>query len=375
MANSDVPKALRALHGTFFESDVRRIHLFCMGVGNVGGTLVDFVRDQHEKLLDERNIDLRISGLANSKKMIFDSKGIDLSDWRGALTNADTESTLEVFVERIKDMNLENSAFIDNTASADVAALYESVLRNSVGVVASNKIAAADSYARYVGLRELASRHSTDYRFETNVGAGLPVIDTIHHLVLSGDKVHKIEAVLSGTLNFLFSAFSSEMTFEDSVKGAMDAGYTEPDPRIDLSGVDVQRKILILAREAGFKLEMSDVENVPFLPEQLMKGSVSQFLEALPSIENKMKGKLQDAQAQGKKLRYFATFENGKAKVGLEPLDSNHPFCSLEGSDNVVMLTTDRYSGRPLVVQGAGAGADVTAMGVFADIMRFSESR
>ena len=181
--------------------------------------------------------------------------------------------------------------------------------------------------------------------------------------------------MLSGTLNFLFSAFSSEMTFEASVKGAMSAGFTEPDPRIDLSGVDVQRKILILAREAGFKLEMSDVENVPFLPEKLMKGSVSQFLEALPSIEGTMQKKLQDAESQGKKLRYFATFENGKAKVGLEPLDASHPFCSLEGSDNVVMLTTDRYSGRPLVVQGAGAGADVTAMGVFADIMRFAESR
>ena len=333
------------------------------------------MRDQHDQLLKERNIDLQIFGLANSKKMIFDSKGIDLSDWRGALANAVTESALEGFVEMIKDMNLENSAFIDNTASEDVAALYESVLTNSVGVVASNKIAAADSYARYSCLRQLASRHSTDYRFETNVGAGLPVIDTIHHLVLSGDKVHKIEAVLSGTLNFLFSAFSSEMNFEDSVKGAMAAGFTEPDPRIDLSGVDVQRKILILAREAGFKLEMSDVENVPFLPEELMKGSVSQFLESLPSIENTMQKKLQDAEAQGKKLRYFATFENGKAKVGLEPLDASHPFCSLEGSDNVVMLTTDRYSSRPLVVQGAGAGADVTAMGVFADIMRFAESR
>jgi aspartokinase/homoserine dehydrogenase 1 len=375
VSDSDVPKALRALHGTFFESDVRRIHLFCMGVGNVGGTLVDFVREQHDQLLNERNIDLQISGLANSKKMIFDSKGIDLSDWRDSLANADIASTLEGFVEVIKDMNLENSAFIDNTASEDVAALYESVLRNSIGVVASNKIAAADSYARYSGLRELASRHSTEYRFETNVGAGLPVIDTIHHLVLSGDKVHKIEAVLSGTLNFLFSAFSSEMTFEDSVKGAMAAGFTEPDPRIDLSGVDVQRKILILAREAGFKLEMSDVENVPFLPDKLMKGSVSQFLEALPSIEGIMQEKLKDAESQGKKLRYFATFENGKAKVGLEPLAASHPFCSLEGSDNVVMLTTDRYSGRPLVVQGAGAGADVTAMGVFADIMRFAESR
>ena len=375
VSDSDVPKALRALHGTFFESDVRRIHLFCMGVGNVGGTLVDFVREQHDQLLNERNIDLQISGLANSKKMLFDSKGIDLSDWRGALANAETDSTLEGFVEIIKEMNLENSAFIDNTASEDVAALYESVLSNSIGVVASNKIAAADSYARYIGLRELASRHSTDYRFETNVGAGLPVIDTIHHLVLSGDKVHKIEAVLSGTLNFLFSAFSSEMTFEASVKGAMSAGFTEPDPRIDLSGVDVQRKILILAREAGFKLEMSDVENVPFLPEKLMKGSVSQFLEALPSIEGTMQKKLQDAESQGKKLRYFATFENGKAKVRLEPLDASHPFCSLEGSDNIVMLTTDRYSGRPLVVQGAGAGADVTAMGVFADIMRFAESR
>jgi len=373
--DGDVPKALRALHGTFFESDVRRIHLFCMGVGNVGGTLVDFVRDQHDQLLEERNIDLQISGLANSKKMIFDSEGLDLSDWRKSLAKADTKSTLDGFVEKIKAMNLENSAFIDNTASEDVAALYESILSSTIGVVASNKIAAADSYARYSGLLELASRHSTDYRFETNVGAGLPVIDTIHHLVLSGDKVHKIEAVLSGTLNFLFSAFSSDMSFEDSVKGAMDAGYTEPDPRIDLSGVDVQRKILILAREAGYELEMSDVENVPFLPKELMKGSVAQFLKALPSIEKAMQKKLQDAESQGKKLRYFATFENGKAKVSLEPLESSHPFCSLEGSDNVVMLTTDRYSERPLVVQGAGAGADVTAMGVFADIMRFAESR
>jgi aspartokinase/homoserine dehydrogenase 1 len=346
-----------------------------MGVGNVGGTLVDFVRDQHDQLLKERNIDLQISGLANSKKMIFHPEGLDLSDWRNSLAEAETKSTLDGFVEKIKAMNLENSAFIDNTASEDVAALYESVLSNSIGVVASNKIAAADSYARYSGLLELASRHSTDYRFETNVGAGLPVIDTIHHLVLSGDKVHKIEAVLSGTLNFLFSAFSSDMSFEDSVKGAMDAGYTEPDPRIDLSGVDVQRKILILAREAGYELEMSDVENVPFLPKAIMKGSVAQFLKALPSIEKAMQKKLQDAESQGKKLRYFATFENGKAKVALEPLESSHPFCSLEGSDNVVMLTTDRYSQRPLVVQGAGAGADVTAMGVFADIMRFAESR
>ncbi|HIB78416.1 MAG TPA: bifunctional aspartate kinase/homoserine dehydrogenase I [Flavobacteriales bacterium] len=375
VADGDVPKALRALHGTFFESDVRRVHLFCMGVGNVGGTLVDFVRDQHDQLLKDRNIDLQIAGLANSKKMLFNADGIDLSDWRNNLASSETKSTLDGFIDGIKTLNLENSAFVDNTASSDVAALYESVLSASIGVVASNKIAAADAYKRYKGLLDLASKHSTEYRFETNVGAGLPVIDTIQHLVLSGDKVHKIEAVLSGTLNFLFSAFSPEMTFEDSVKGAMDAGFTEPDPRIDLSGVDVQRKILILAREAGYKLEMSDVENVPFLPQELMEGSVEDFLKALPSIEQSMQDKLAAATKEGKKLRYFATFENGKAKVALEPLDASHAFCSLEGSDNVVMLTTDRYSQRPLVVQGAGAGADVTAMGVFADIMRFAESR
>ena len=280
----------------------------------------------------------------------------------------------------MKALNLENSVFVDNTASADVAAVYESVLQASIGVVASNKIAAADTQDRYNTLKRLAQAKNTQYRFETNVGAGLPVIDTIEHLVQSGDQIHRIDAVLSGTLNFLFSTFGPDCGFVDAVRGAMDAGYTEPDPRIDLSGVDVQRKILILAREAGYTMDMEDVDNPGFLPAELMSGSVADFLERLPTAEAGMQERLAEAQAQDLHLRYVATFErtsDGKptARVGLQALPAEHAFCQLQGSDNVVMLHTDRYAQRPLVVQGAGAGADVTAMGVFADIMRFAATR
>ena len=247
-------------------------------------------------------------------------------------------------------------------------------------MVASNKIAAADTQARYEGLKRIARTKNTQFRFETNVGAGLPVIDTIEHLVQSGDRIHRIDAVLSGTLNYLFSTFGPEFGFVESVKGAMDAGFTEPDPRIDLSGVDVQRKILILAREAGYTMEMADVENPGFLPPALMEGSVADFLDKLPTAEEGMQSRLAQAASEGLQLRYVATFElnaSGEptARVGLQALPPTHAFCQLQGSDNVVMLHTDRYVDRPLVIQGAGAGADVTAMGVFADIMRFAATR
>ena len=378
--SQDVSKALRALHGTLFEQDIRRIHLFCIGVGNVGGTLLDQIHAAHDQLLEERNVDLCVVGVANSRSHLIDANGVNLANWREELAENGRAGGLADFVTDMRDMNLENSLFVDNTASLDVAMTYEAVLQASIGVVASNKISAADAQERYDRLNQLARSKNTQYRYETNVGAGLPVIDTIEHLVQSGDRVHRIDAVLSGTLNYLFSAFGADCGFVEAVHGAMDAGYTEPDPRIDLSGVDVQRKILILAREAGYRMEMSDVDNPGFLPPALMEGGVDDFLANLPQAEAGMQERLAEAESLGLKLRYVATFERGengrhRARVGLQSLPPDHVFCQLDGSDNVVMLTTDRYSQRPLIVQGAGAGADVTAMGVFADIMRFAATR
>ena len=380
LQKKDVAKALRALHSTLFERDTRRIHLFCAGVGNVGGTLLSQIAAARQELFDTRGLDLRVVGLANSRRFLLQEEGVALADWKATLEREGAPGTLDDFVARMKDMNLENAVFVDNTASAQVASVYEEVLSASIGVVASNKIAAADTQSRYDTLKGLARAKNTQYRFETNVGAGLPVIDTIEHLVQSGDRIHRIDAVLSGTLNFLFSTFGPECGFVDAVQGAMDAGYTEPDPRIDLSGVDVQRKILILAREAGYTMEMSDVDNPGFLPPALMEGSVQGFLEGLPTAEEGMQARLAEAAAKGLQLRYVATFERNAqgqptAQVGLQALPPEHPFCQLQGSDNVVMLKTDRYADRPLIVQGAGAGADVTAMGVFADIMRFAATR
>ena len=377
---SDVAKALRALHSTLFEREVCRVNLFCAGVGNVGGTLLAQIQKAHDDLFSERAIDLRVVGLANSRQFVLDAEGVTLDRWQNILDKNSTQGGLNDFISGVKDLNLENAVFVDNTASQTVAGVYEEVLQASIGVVASNKIAAADTQARYEGLKRIARAKNTQYRFETNVGAGLPVIDTIEHLVQSGDRIHRIDAVLSGTLNYLFSTFGPECGFVESVKGAMDAGFTEPDPRIDLSGVDVQRKILILAREAGYTMEMADVENPGFLPPALMEGSVADFLDKLPTAEEDMQSRLAQAASEGLQLRYVATFElsaSGEptARVGLQALPPTHAFCQLQGSDNVVMLHTDRYVDRPLVIQGAGAGADVTAMGVFADIMRFAATR
>ena len=377
---NDVAKALRALHSTLFEREVCRVNLFCAGVGNVGGTLLAQIQKAHDDLLSARAIDLRVVGLANSRQFVLDAEGVALERWQDILDKHSIQGGLSDFISGIKDLNLENALFVDNTASETVAGVYEEVLKASIGVVASNKIAAADTQARYEGLKRIARAKNTQYRFETNVGAGLPVIDTIEHLVQSGDRIHRIDAVLSGTLNYLFSTFGPECGFVESVKGAMDAGFTEPDPRIDLSGVDVQRKILILAREAGYTMEMADVENPGFLPPALMEGSVANFLDKLPTAEADMQSRLAQAASEGLQLRYVATFElsaSGEptARVGLQALPPTHAFCQLQGSDNVVMLHTDRYVDRPLVIQGAGAGADVTAMGVFADIMRFAATR
>ena len=283
----------------------------------------------------------------------------------------------EAFVEAIVSMDLENSVLVDNTASADAAEVYEEALAHSIAVVASNKIATSDAQERYEGLKELALRAGVEYRFETNVGAGLPLIDTIQHLVQSGDRIHKIEGMFSGTLNYVFSNFNDGITFKKVIEDARAAGLTEPDPRTDLSGIDVQRKILILAREAGYNLEMADVEGKGFLLDSQMEGSIDAFMESLPEIEEAMQSKWKEANAKGERLKYVGSFDaqTGKASTGLTTVPADHPFYNIEGTDNIVLLTTDRYAERPLIIQGAGAGAAVTAMGVFGDLIRIATSR
>ena len=369
-------KALQAIHQAFFETEVKRLHIFCLGVGNVGGTMVDQVLAQCEDLKQVRRLDLRIMGLANSRKMLIDPNGVT-GDWRAQLAEATTDSSPEAFVQAIADLDLENSVLVDNTASAEAGEVYEQALAHSIAVVASNKVATSSEQARYEGLKELALRAGVEYRFETNVGAGLPLIDTIQHLVQSGDRIHKIEGMFSGTLNYVFSNFNGDITFKKVIEDARAAGLTEPDPRTDLSGVDVQRKILILAREAGYTLEMADVEGKGFLLDSQMEGNIDAFMESLPQIEDAMQAQWKAADAKGERLKYVGSFDakTGKASTGLTTVPADHPFFNIEGTDNIVLLTTDRYAERPLIIQGAGAGAAVTAMGVFGDLIRIAASR
>lgn len=369
-------KALSALHQAFFETEVKRLHIFCLGVGNVGGTMVDQLLAQREELRDVRRLDLRVMGMANSRMMLLSESGIE-GDWRHQLSQSKSASTPEALVQAIVDMDLENSVLVDNTASPSASDVYEQALAHSIAVVASNKIAASDAQSRYAGLKSLALRMGVEYRFETNVGAGLPLIDTIQHLVQSGDRIHKIEGMFSGTLNYVFSNFNSSITFKKVIEDARAAGLTEPDPRTDLSGVDVQRKILILAREAGYTLEMSDVAGKGFLLDSQMEGSIDSFMDSLPQIEEAMQEKWKEADAKGERLKYVGSFDakTGQASTGLTTVPADHPFFNIEGTDNIVLLTTDRYAERPLIIQGAGAGADVTAMGVFGDLIRIAASR
>ena len=369
-------KALQALHQAFFETEVKALHIFCLGVGNVGGTMIDQVLQQRDELKAVRRLDLRIMGLANSRKMLLTDTGIS-GDWKTKLTESQTDSSPEAFIQAIADMDLENSVLVDNTASADAAEVYEQALAHSIAVVASNKVAASDAQERYAGLKQLALRAGVEFRFETNVGAGLPLIDTIQHLVQSGDRIHKIEGMFSGTLNYVFSNFNGDITFKKVIEDARAAGLTEPDPRTDLSGVDVQRKILILAREAGYTLEMADVGGKGFLLDSQMEGSIDDFMDSLPQIEEAMQEKWKAADAQGERLKYVGSFDakTGTASTGLTTVPADHPFFNIEGTDNIVLLTTDRYAERPLIIQGAGAGAAVTAMGVFGDLIRIASSR
>ncbi len=351
---------------------LKQINLFITGVGNVGERLIDQIKQQQKYVKEHFKINLRVIGLSNSRKMLFASNGIDLEHWKALLSQGKSAS-LSGFLDQTKTLNLRNSVFVDITANTDVAQIYDQYLKHSISVVACNKIACSSDFESYYQLKQLAKTYNASFLFETNVGAGLPVIDTLRHLITSGDEINSIKAVLSGSLNFVFNNFNANTTFYNIVKQAQEEGYTEPDPRIDLSGVDVARKILILARESGYPLELDAIESDNFLTEKAMSAqSVDAFFETLKDDEAHYQSLYASAQAHNSQLKFVAEFNEGKASVGLKEIPDDHPFYNLEGKDNIVMFYTKRYSEQPLIIKGAGAGAEVTASGLFADIIRIA---
>ena len=369
VSRKDVLKAVNVLHEEFFETTFKQLNLFLAGVGNVGSRLIAQIEQQRTYLEENLQLQIRVAGIANSKKMIFDDEGIDLQKWKEKISDGEA-MTIEKFIETIVAKNLRNTIFADVTANADIAKVYGSLLSKSIAVVACNKVACSSTFEYYNQLKQLSKEFNAHFLFETNVGAGLPVISTLNDLIRSGDKVNKIQAVLSGTLNFVFNNYDGTRTFADVVKQAQEEGYTEPDPRLDLSGSDVMRKILILARESGEKLEMENIANNSFLPASCMEGSVADFYVEMARHESHFLSLYNEAKAAGCKLKFVATYDQGKCYTGLQQIPPQHDLYHLYGKDNVVLFYTNRYADQPLVVKGAGAGSDVTASGVFADIIR-----
>lgn len=361
-------KSLNVLHDSFFLSEYKVLNLFICGVGTVGSKLIEQIRSQYEELKEHSRLKLNVVGIASSHNAIFCREGLDLDNYREQL-QASEPSSPEKLRDTILSMNIFNSVFVDCTASKDVALLYQSFLEHNVSVIAANKIAASSKYEDYLKLKTTAMMRGVKFRFETNVGAGLPIIGTINDLCNSGDKILRIEAVLSGTLNFIFNAISAEVPFSETVRLAKEQGYSEPDPRIDLSGTDVVRKLVILAREAGYRVEQEDVEKHLFVPEEYFQGSLEDFWKNLPALDADFEARRKELEAEGKRWRFVATMDGGKVNVALKTVDCNHPFYNLEGSNNIVLLTTERYKEYPMQIQGYGAGASVTAAGVFANIM------
>ncbi|MFZ1306830.1 MAG: ACT domain-containing protein, partial [Ferruginibacter sp.] len=369
ISTADVKKAINVLHEDFFETTFRQVNLFIAGLGNVGQKFLDQLQQQKQFLLDKLRMQIRVVGIANSKKMYFNEEGIDIANWQAEIQKGDAMNLAD-FTSTIQTKNLRNSVFADITANEELATVYGDLLQKSISVVACNKVAASSPYVYYKKLKDLANEFNSQFLFETNVGAGLPIIGTLKDLLHSGDKINRIQAVLSGTLNFVFNNYDGTTSFASVVKQAQDEGYTEPDPRLDLSGKDVMRKIMILARESGEQMEMEDISNNSFMPESCMTGSVEDFYAAMEKEEAHFKKILDAAKAAGKKLKFVASYDKGKAAVGLQQVDEQSDFYHLYGKDNVVLFYTDRYPEQPLVVKGAGAGAAVTASGVFADIIR-----
>lgn len=362
-------KSLNVIHDSFFLSEYQVLNLFICGTGTVGGSLIEQIRSQQQKLMQERGLKLHVVGIADGHHALFTREGIDLSRYREEMAEKGVPSSTQALHDGIVGMNIFNSVFVDCTASPEVAGLYKDFLQHNISVVAANKIAASSEYAVYSELKQIARRRGVKFLFETNVGAGLPIINTINDLINSGDKILKIEAVLSGTLNYIFNKISADVPFSRTIRMAQEERYSEPDPRIDLSGKDVIRKLVILAREAGYRLEQEDVEKHLFVPDDFFEGPLEEFWKKVPSLDADFEARRRTLESEHKRWRFVARLENGKGSVSLQEVDSKHPFYGLEGSNNIILLTTERYKEYPMLIQGYGAGAGVTAAGVFADIM------
>lgn len=367
---NDLSKALNAVHDAFFVQLTKTLHAFCLGTGNIGKTLFNQLNAHSDYLKDNNGIQVKIAGISNTRKMTFNSDGISLDTWQDDLQSSPYEADLQSFINRMKEMNLPNCVFIDNTASPVPIGFYEEIFKANISVITCNKIGNSGSYKQYRTFKDTARAHGVDFFYETNVGAGLPIINTLKNLMNSGDRVQRIEAILSGTISFIFNNFKGDANFHDVVKEAQEKGYTEPDPRDDLSGKDFMRKMLILARDAGYAMEEADVEIESVLPKASLEAKTVEDFYATLKTEDAHFAKLKDAaEKDGKVLRYIGKLENGKVSITLQMVDENHPFYMLSGSDNIISFTTDRYRERPLVVKGPGAGAEVTAAGVFADLI------
>ena len=371
--NKELHKTLNVTHEAFFDSDLRSLNLFMVGTGGIGSTLLKQIQQASQYLLKEKNLKINVIGLANSKKMVIDENEINLTTWRERLSESTEHVSLTKMVTHMRAFNLPNTVFLDCTSNKEVVSHYLSVMEANISIVTPNKIANSGSYADYIKLKQLAAKHGGKFMYETNVGAGLPVINTLQNLKHSGDRILRIEGVLSGTLSYIFNNFKGSKKFSEIVREAKEKGYTEPDPRDDLNGTDVARKILILAREAGAKLEMTDIIKENILPESCCNAkSVADFFSELEKNNDIFEQKKLQAEKEGKVLRFIAKYEDGIASISLTMVDSSHPFYALSGSDNIISFTTERYKERPLVIQGPGAGAEVTASGLFAEVIAIS---
>ncbi len=363
-------KALHVIHEGFFLSHYRELHLYLVGTGTVGGNLLKQIMNQQEVLLHDHHLKINVIGICRSKVMLLNPEGIQLANYREDMEKQGEKADIELFIQKMQFLNLRNSVFIDCTADAHIAATYAEVLNSFISVVTSNKIACSSEYSIYSNLKKTARLRNIKFMYETNVGAGLPIISTLNDLIRSGDRIIKLEAVLSGTLNFIFNTISKDIPLSKAIKMSMEAGFAEPDPRIDLSGVDVRRKLLILARESGYPLESNDIEIEPFLPAECFKGSLDDFWKSIQQLDKAFENRREKLAHENKKLRFVAHLDEGKAKISLMEVDLTHPAYPLEGSNNIILITTLRYQEQPMVIRGYGAGADVTAAGVFADIIR-----
>ena len=375
IALGSLRKALNVIHDSFFLSDTQVLNVFITGIGLVGSNLLEQIRSQQPRLLKEKSLRINIVGLANSRQAIFCREGISLDNYEEQLKASPVKSTPETIRDAVIQMNIFNSVFVDCTASPEIAAIYQELLDHNVSVVAANKVAAASDYENYALLKQTARRRDVKFLFETNVGAGLPIINTINSLINSGDTILKIEAVVSGTLNYIFNVLSEEVPLSRAIRMAQEAGYSEPDPRVDLSGQDVLRKLVILAREAGYRIEQSDVEKELFVPDKYFQGTLENFWKHIPELDAEFEQRRREVAVQGKRFRFVASLRNGKTRIGLQAIGREHPFYELEGSNNVILITTARYNEYPMIIKGYGAGAPVTAAGVFADIISIANIR